>query len=97
MHAWRPTSLRAWPTSRSVPPICCSAARRAVPGRAHRADGHRARRPSAHAVVPRRDRRRADRVARVSDFGQSGDVQDLYRVFGIDADTIVGAALDLLT
>jgi pyruvate dehydrogenase E1 component len=32
----------------------------------------------------------------VSDFGQSGDVEDLYRYFGIDADTIVGAALDLL-
>jgi pyruvate dehydrogenase E1 component len=31
----------------------------------------------------------------VSDFGQSGDVDDLYRHFGIDADTIVGAALDL--
>ena len=28
----------------------------------------------------------------VSDFGQSGDVDDLYRYFGIDADTIVGAA-----
>ncbi len=32
----------------------------------------------------------------VSDFGQSGDVDDLYRYFGIDADTIVGAALDLV-
>lgn len=32
----------------------------------------------------------------VTDFGQSGDVDDLYRHFGIDADTIVGAALDLL-
>ena len=32
----------------------------------------------------------------VSDFGQSGDVEDLYRHFGIDTDTIVGAALDLL-
>ena len=32
----------------------------------------------------------------VDDFGQSGDVGDLYRAFGIDADTIVGAALDLL-
>jgi pyruvate dehydrogenase E1 component len=32
----------------------------------------------------------------VSDFGQSGDVDDLYRVFGIDVDTIVGAASDLL-
>ena len=32
----------------------------------------------------------------VHDFGQSGDVQDLYRYFGIDADTIVGAAVDLI-
>jgi len=32
----------------------------------------------------------------VSDFGQSGDVDDLYRHFGIDVETIVGAALDLL-
>ncbi|MGH9011070.1 MAG: transketolase-like TK C-terminal-containing protein, partial [Acidimicrobiia bacterium] len=32
----------------------------------------------------------------VSDFGRSGDVDDLYRVFGIDPATIVGAAWDLL-
>ena len=32
----------------------------------------------------------------VQDFGQSGDVNDLYRHFGIDTDTIVGAALDLV-
>jgi pyruvate dehydrogenase E1 component len=32
----------------------------------------------------------------VSDFGQSGDVEDLYRYFGIDTDTIVGAAIDLV-
>jgi pyruvate dehydrogenase E1 component len=32
----------------------------------------------------------------VQDFGQSGDVEDLYRYYGIDADTIVGAALDLI-
>ncbi|MEA2213413.1 MAG: pyruvate dehydrogenase component [Solirubrobacteraceae bacterium] len=32
----------------------------------------------------------------VSDFGQSGDVEDLYRYFGLDSGTIVGAALDLL-
>jgi pyruvate dehydrogenase E1 component len=31
----------------------------------------------------------------VSDFGQSGDVPDLYAHFGIDAETIIGAALDL--
>ena len=32
----------------------------------------------------------------VTDFGQVGDVEDLYRHFGIDAATIVGAAWDLL-
>src|SRR3954452_11195097 len=32
----------------------------------------------------------------VTDFGQSGDVEDLYRHVGIDTETIVGAALDLL-
>jgi pyruvate dehydrogenase E1 component len=32
----------------------------------------------------------------VDDFGQSGDVGDLYRYFGIDAGTIVGAAIDLI-
>jgi len=32
----------------------------------------------------------------VSDFGQSGDLEDLYRHFGIDADTIIGAAFDLV-
>jgi pyruvate dehydrogenase E1 component len=32
----------------------------------------------------------------VDDFGQSGDVDDLYRHFGIDTETIVGAAADLL-
>jgi pyruvate dehydrogenase E1 component len=32
----------------------------------------------------------------VSDFGQSGDIDDLYQLFGLDTDTIVGAALDLL-
>jgi pyruvate dehydrogenase E1 component len=32
----------------------------------------------------------------VSDFGQSGDLPDLYRHFGIDADSIVGAAYDVV-
>lgn len=31
----------------------------------------------------------------VDDFGQSGDVDDLYRYFGIDSETILDAALDL--
>jgi pyruvate dehydrogenase E1 component len=32
----------------------------------------------------------------VTGFGQSGDLKDLYRHFGLDADTIAGAALDLV-
>ena len=32
----------------------------------------------------------------VSEFGQAGDVSDLYRHFGLDADAIVGAAWDLM-
>ena len=32
----------------------------------------------------------------VSDFGQVGDLDDLYREYGIDADTITGAAWDLI-
>jgi pyruvate dehydrogenase E1 component len=32
----------------------------------------------------------------VQDFGQSGDVEDLYSYYGIDADTITGAALDVI-
>jgi pyruvate dehydrogenase E1 component len=32
----------------------------------------------------------------VSDFGQVGDIDDLYRHYGIDTDTIVGAAWDLI-
>jgi pyruvate dehydrogenase E1 component len=32
----------------------------------------------------------------VHDFGQVGDVADLYRHFGIDTETVVGAAFDLI-
>jgi pyruvate dehydrogenase E1 component len=32
----------------------------------------------------------------VNDFGQSGDVDDLYRYFGIDTETIVDVAIDLM-
>ena len=41
---------------------------------------------------------RGDRISclGVDDFGQSGDVGDLYQQFGIDAEAIVGATLDLL-
>ena len=32
----------------------------------------------------------------VTRFGQSGDLEEVYRHHGIDAETVVGAALDLL-
>jgi pyruvate dehydrogenase E1 component len=32
----------------------------------------------------------------VSDFGQVGEIEDLYEYFGIDSGTIAGAAWDLL-
>ncbi len=32
----------------------------------------------------------------VSDFGQSGDIEDMYRLHRIDTTSIVGAALDLV-
>ena len=32
----------------------------------------------------------------VTRFGQSGDLDSVYRHHGLDADTIVGAALDLV-
>jgi pyruvate dehydrogenase E1 component len=40
-------------------------------------------------------RRQAIACLGVHDFGQSGDIGDLYEHFGIDVDTIVGAAFDL--
>jgi pyruvate dehydrogenase E1 component len=32
----------------------------------------------------------------VDDFGQTGDIDDLFENYGIDTDTLVGAALDLV-
>jgi pyruvate dehydrogenase E1 component len=32
----------------------------------------------------------------VTRFGQSGDLDDVYRYHGLDADSIVAAALDLV-
>ena len=70
--------------------------RRLFPRRRGGAARHRARRAPAHALVPRGGRGGPIASLGVQDFGQSGDVEDLYRHFGIDADTIVGAALDLI-
>ena len=53
----------------------------------------RARRPPAHAELPRRRSAACRSRASASTTSASpGDVEDLYRHFGIDADTIVGAA-----
>ena len=67
-----------------------------LPGRTGGADGRSARRPPAHVVVPRHHQPRPISSLGVNDFGQVGDVADLYRHFGIDTATIVGAAWDLL-
>jgi pyruvate dehydrogenase E1 component len=32
----------------------------------------------------------------VTHFGQSGDLEAVYRLHGLDTDTVVGAALDLV-
>ena len=32
----------------------------------------------------------------VANFGQSGDLDDLYEHYGIDVETIIGAALDVM-
>ena len=61
----------------------------AVPAR--RAGDHAARRPPAHALVPRRRR-----CLGVQRFGQSGDLAELYEHHAIDAESVVGAALDLM-
>ena len=55
-------------------------------------DGH----PHTLAFLARRCACAPIAASGVDDFGQSGDVDDLYRDFGIDAETIVGAALDLV-
>ena len=60
------------------------------------ADRHRVRRAPAHAVVPGWGQRHPIANLGVDDFGQVGDIDDLYRHFGIDTDTIIGAAWDLI-
>ena len=55
-------------------------------------DGH----PHTLAFLAGDQRHAARRLLGVDDFGQSGDVDDLYRHFGIDTETIVGAAIDLI-
>ena len=57
----------------------------------------RARRSSAHAGVPRRHSTGCPpRTWASPRFGQSGDLDSTYRYHHIDADSVVGAALDLI-
>ena len=54
-------------------------------------DGH----PHTLAFLPTINRVRGTSLG-VTRFGQSGDLADVYRYHGIDADSIVRAALDVL-
>ena len=69
---------------------------RAAAGRARRADGHRARRRSDALAFLAAVNGVPLTPLGVTRFGQSGDLEDVYRHHGIDAETVVGAALDLL-
>ena len=60
------------------------------------ADRLRPGRPPAHAQLSRAIPCEPIACLGVDDFGQSGDIADLYAHSGIDAETIVGAAVDLL-
>ena len=60
------------------------------------AAGHGARRAPAHADLPRRGARGPGQLPRRQRFGQSGDLAELYEHHQIDAESVVGAALDLL-
>jgi len=70
--------------------------RRAVPHRAPGAVGHRPRRASPHPVLPGRGPRRPPPLPRVTEFGQSSDLTDAYRLHHIDTGSITDAALTLL-
>ena len=59
---------------------------------AGRRAGHRRRQSSGNPVVARRRRPQPVVPLGVDRFGQSGDIPDLYRVYGIDSDAIVDAA-----
>ena len=58
-----------------------------------RPDRQPARRPPAHARLPRASPITCLGVQR---FGQAGDIAELYEHHQIDAESVVGAALDLL-
>ena len=61
-----------------------------------RADRHAARRPPAHARFLGAVHGVPIACLGVQRFGQSGDIVELYEHHQIDAESILGAALDLL-
>ena len=61
-----------------------------------RPDRHAARRPPAHARASWRRAGVPIACLGVQRFGQSGDIAELYEHHQIDAESVVGAALDLL-
>jgi hypothetical protein len=94
----RPTAERGfglrWRGARTLAtePGRCSAARHVCNGEEPLVDGH----PHTLSFAGGINSTLVTALG-VSQFGQSGDVQDLYRHFGIDTETIVSAALDLST
>ena len=70
--------------------------RRAAARRPRRADRHRARRRPERARLPAAVNATPLTPLGVTSFGQSGDLEDVYGHHEIDAETVVGAALDLL-
>ena len=102
--------LGARRSSASRAPTCCSAPSRPAPAsptatrgsstscsRRAAADRLAARRPPAHAQLPRRRSTASGSTCLgVQRFGQSGDIVELYEHHQIDAESVVGAALDLL-
>jgi pyruvate dehydrogenase E1 component len=69
---------------------------RRVPGRPRCAAAHRPRWTSAHAGLLGRDQPGASTHLGVTAFGQSGDLDDVYRHHQLDTDSIIAAGLDLL-
>ena len=70
--------------------------RHRLPRRPGRADGDRPGRPPAHARLPAGVNGVPAAHLGVTSFGQSGDLDSVYRYHHIDTDSIIGAALDLV-
>lgn len=64
-------------------------------GSAHHAGGHRCGRASTHLALLAGLRGDRSRNLGVTEFGQSSDLADAYRIHGIDTATIVDCALSV--